>query len=62
MKVRIVIPKVPYKTAKGKPESPLSCELRAWLTPGPIPDHYIEIIPDKQGGLRVKEPDLLAKE
>jgi hypothetical protein len=57
MKVRMVITRVPYQSAKANPERPLSTDVRAWLTPGPIPDAYVEIVPDKKGGLVVREPE-----
>ena len=57
MKVRFVIPHMPARAADSHPETPLSCELRAWLTPGPIPKQYVEIVPDKRGGLKTKEAE-----
>ena len=53
----MVIPRVPYRAAKANPEFPLTTEVRAILTPGPIPDQYVEIVPDKKGGLGVREPE-----
>ena len=61
MKVRMVIERVPYQAAKARPELPLSTGARAWLTPGPIPDAYVEVIPDKKGGLMTRDPEKRAE-
>jgi len=57
MKVRLVVPKIPYRAAKNRPEEPLTAEVRALLGTAAIPTHYVEIVPDKKGGLRVREPE-----
>ena len=56
MKVRIVIPRTPAQAAKLNPDSPLTSEVRAVLA-GPIPPAYLELRPDKQGGLKVVWPE-----
>lgn len=53
----MVIARVPYQAAKNRPEEPLTADVRAFLSPGPIPRHYVELVPDKKGGLVVREPE-----